>query len=100
MVLAVGGGAVLKKENIEILLATGVVVCLTVSIEEVIKRIANTRGRPLIEKLNKIEAIKEIYMNRKALYESFPIKISTDGKTKEAVANEILDILKIEYKSG
>jgi shikimate kinase len=90
VVIAIGGGAVLKKANISNLMKNGIVICLNASVEEISRRIGDKKDRPLIETQDKLQTLREIFSQRKALYEELPVKIETDGKSPEDVIEEIL----------
>ena len=48
IVLATGGGAVLSKENRELIKKTGTVIYLSSSVEQILRRTAKSKTRPLL----------------------------------------------------
>jgi shikimate kinase len=87
IVLATGGGVVLKKENREALKKNGFVVYLQCSVERILQRTRRDKQRPLLQTENPKERIKQLLEQREMLYLSCSdYKIDT-GKiqSKEAV---------------
>jgi len=87
-VIATGGGAVLVRENLEIMRTTGVTILLTASIDTIMDRIALGSERPLAQSRDAISAIAD---RRGAVYrEAADHTVVTDGKDPHAVAEEVL----------
>lgn len=87
-VIATGGGAVLARENLEIMRTTGVTVLLTASIDTIMDRIALGSERPLAVSRDAIAAIAG---RRAAAYrDAADHTVATDGKDRHAVAEEVL----------
>ena len=71
VVLATGGGAVLAPENRERLRSRGLVVYLRSTIDEIARRTANDRSRPLLQGLDLRRArLEQLLRERQALYEA------------------------------
>jgi shikimate kinase len=94
IIISAGGGAVLKKENMDTLKENGVIVCLTATPETILKRTSNNRGRPLLLVENPLERIKELLNFRKPFYEKADVMIDTEGKTPLQIAEEIMEKVK------
>jgi shikimate kinase len=87
IVLATGGGVILKEENRETLKKNGFVVYLQCSVERILQRTRRDKQRPLLQTENPKERIKQLLEQRETLYLSCSdYKIDT-GKiqSKEAV---------------
>lgn len=69
IVLATGGGAVLAPENRERLKSRGVVVYLRATPEELYRRVARDRSRPLLQTPDPLERIRELVALREPMYE-------------------------------
>lgn len=69
IVLATGGGAILAPENRKLLRDRGVVVYLRASADELYRRIARDRSRPLLQTSDPRARIGELLEQRSALYE-------------------------------
>jgi shikimate kinase len=91
-VLALGGGAILDEDTRK-LLADHVVVFLDVGLADAAKRVGFNRDRPLL--LGSPRAQLNALMNeRRPLYEGVAnVVISTDAKTPDVVAKEIVKAL-------
>ena len=91
IVLATGGGIVIRAENRALLRKSGVVIYLYSSIECLTKRLKHSSSRPLLENVpDKIKSITDIFNQRKHLYESAAdITINTSHKKLHAIINDI-----------
>lgn len=99
-IISTGGGAVLRQENRENLRKKGVIVCLTASPRTILERTGAEAGtRPLLRVENPLEKIEELLTARQPSYETADLVIETDGKTPEAVAEEIAAQLKDELQT-
>ena len=90
-IIDTGGGAVLRKENVESLRQRGRMFWLTAEVTTVMKRIKNNSDRPsLTEKKSYVEEVEEVLNERLPLYKAAADHvIPTDDRTMEEVANEI-----------
>ncbi len=90
-VVACGGGAVLRAENISIMRRGGMVVYLRVSPEEAARRIGSARGRPLLEGAEDMALrLGSIMGNREMLYRGAAhAEVDTDGRLPREVAEEV-----------
>jgi shikimate kinase len=93
VVISTGGGAVLRKSNIENLRKNGVIICLTAKAETIISRVENSDERPLLKVDNPLQKIRELLIIREPYYKNADISIQTDGKNPEEIAAEILENL-------
>lgn len=91
LILDTGGGAVLRKENRDILKKNGVVFWLTASPATIIRRIRDDTRRPsLTPGKTFLEEVADVLAQRQPVYaEAADFIINTEGKTPEAVADEI-----------
>lgn len=69
LVLATGGGAVLAPENRKRLKSRGVVVYLRATPEELYRRVARDRNRPLLQTADPQAKIRELVALREPMYE-------------------------------
>ncbi len=98
VIISTGGGAVLKKENVDALRKNGVIVCLLATPETILKRTSHTATRPLLQVEDPLKRIKELLDYRKPFYEKADIMIDTEGKTPSQIAEEI--VKKIRGEDG
>ena len=88
-IIATGGGAVLKQENMDMLKAHGIVVCLMASPETILKRTEGNDARPLLQGKDPLGTIKDLLNFRKPYYENADIVVDTEDKTPLQIAEEI-----------
>jgi len=94
-VIATGGGAVLRDENIVALKSSCVVIELCASVHTIYNRVKIDTSRPLLADM-RIETIEQLYKVRTPLYRAIAdFRVETDEKSPEKVADEI--ILNMEY---
>lgn len=90
-IVSCGGGVVLRTKNVSLMKKYGKVVLLTASPEEILKRLRDDDGRPLLNGKKNVNAISELMEQRRKRYEeAADIIICTDGKTKEEICDELL----------
>ncbi len=91
IVIATGGGIVIKAENRELLKQNSFVVYLSSSIQQLVTRTAKSKFRPLLEKSNNREqTIRELVEQREPLYQAVAdVVIDTTGKKLYAIINDI-----------
>jgi shikimate kinase len=94
IVLATGGGVVISAKNRELMRGSGVVVCLQVTLEQVMARISDSNDRPLLLADNATKRAETLLNEREHFYADADIRIDTDRKSVEDVAAEILCHLK------
>ena len=90
-IIDTGGGAVLRKENVESLRQRGRMFWLTAEVATVMQRIKNNSDRPaLTGKKSYVEEVEEVLNERLPLYKAAADHmIPTDDRTIEEIANEI-----------
>ncbi|MDD3925043.1 MAG: 3-dehydroquinate synthase [bacterium] len=89
-VIAVGGGTLVKEENIRILKEKGLLVHLRVSPQAVASRLAGTSGRPLFDKIGSDMSLLASFMaEREAGYSKADICIETDSLSVLETAEDI-----------
>ncbi len=90
-IISLGGGAVLKRENIDIFKKSGFVVRLKADIERVFKNIgSNTGSRPLLSGKTMEEA-KELLLSREEYYKNCDFEIDVTSLEKEETADRIIN---------
>ena len=90
IVLATGGGAVIRPENRRWLAERGIVVYLKTSVAQQLKRTRHGTHRPLLNDTDPEARLRELMSQRAALYEEIAaITVSTDDRKAQAVAQEI-----------
>ena len=97
IILATGGGIVLLPKNRRILRNAGLVVYLSSSVDQLLRRTAKSKTRPLLENSNdRRKTITELVGVRDLYYrEVASLVIDTTGKK----LNEVINIIKREVEN-
>jgi len=92
IVLATGGGAILRKENRKALNENGFVVYLQCSVDKILQRTKRDNQRPLLYTDTPRERIEALFEEREELYlSSADFKIETSSMQSKTVVQNILD---------
>lgn len=90
IVLATGGGAVIKPENRLHLRSRGFVVYLHASVSQQFARVERSDNRPLLAHGDRHETLARLFAERDPLYrEVADFVIDTDGKNAKQLARDI-----------
>jgi shikimate kinase len=93
-VLATGGGAVIRRENREVLQQEGTVIYLSSSVKQLVERTRHDTVRPLLQTDNPEEVLTRLLEVREPLYiETADVVIQTERKSITKVVQEILTAL-------
>ncbi|MDO9542223.1 MAG: shikimate kinase [Kiritimatiellia bacterium] len=96
LVIAAGGGIVLNPDNISDFNRSGKIICLLASGDEILRRVAGSTARPLLEKGDKHQRILALMEKRRPLYEAIPCRVNTSGLTPREVAEIIMLMVNAE----
>jgi shikimate kinase len=92
IVLATGGGAVMRQENRTHLGSRGFVVYLYTSVDQQVSRTARGRERPLLEGGDPRQILEDLLVVRDPLYrEIADLIVETDRRKVKSVAEEIVN---------
>lgn len=93
LVISTGGGALVSTDNRAVLGATGVLLCLTANVDEILRRVAATGERPLLNvpETDQRQRIVELLNQRRAAYGAIPHQIDTTGQTPQALVDQIIE---------
>jgi shikimate kinase len=95
IVLATGGGAVLRPENRQALSSGGRVVYLHASVAQQLERTSRDRNRPLLRAADPGRVLSELMTIRDPLYrEIADLVVETDERPPRIVVEEILERLR------
>lgn len=96
IVLATGGGAILREENRKLLKENGYVVYLQCSVERILERTRRDTQRPLLKTDSPKERLRRLFEQRQPLYLSCAnFRIDTGNLKSKMVVNRILE----EYRA-
>jgi len=94
LVLATGGGIVLREENRRYLRAGGRVIYLTASLDQLLERTCRDKKRPLLQVENPRQKIIDLIEQRHPLYsEVADFVVNTDRRSPKQVAQEIAQLI-------
>ena len=85
-VIATGGGMLVNAANLETMQATGFIICLDASEDELQRRLLDPEGRPLATNW------RELFHARQAAYAKIEHHIDTTGKSAREAAEEIITL--------
>lgn len=98
-VVALGGGAITRDENWQIIRRSGVLICLEAEVDTILERVSRKEGRPLLAGLDaaqKRDKICRMLAERAPYYDRAHIKLHTNNEEAAEVAVDRLVEL-LEY---
>jgi shikimate kinase len=100
LVLATGGGAACREDNLQAMLASAFVVALSAPPSEVLKRTGGASGRPLLDSAaDPMAEAQRLLAAREPFYSRAHLRIETVGKAPQDVAAEIVTAVRQEGRS-
>lgn len=90
-VISTGGGAVLRKENMDCLRGNGIIICLKASAETVLRNISGNMDRPLLAEPDPLKRIHELLEYREKYYRDCDSEIIIDKLLPEQVAEAVIE---------
>jgi len=88
-ILTTGGGVVLRPQNVQAMMEKSTVVALSASEEELVRRLENDTGRPLLAG-GVAERVRTLLAERAGAYDFAPIQIDTTDKDLAELVEEII----------
>lgn len=89
-VIATGGGAVLRPENVTVLKERGWVILLTASPEVLMDRLRGSKTRPLLQGIDPAQRLNDLLEERLPIYrEVADWEVITDGLTPDGVVDRV-----------
>ncbi len=99
VIVATGGGAVLRSDNRDWLSQRGIAIYLYASQEQLYERTAKDKNRPLLQTADPRQRIAELVAQRDPLYRQVAkMVIHTEERSVRSVVKEILARLECEFK--
>lgn len=94
-VVAAGGGAPAHGDNLDRMLAAGVVIALRASPERILERVADAASRPLLAgAADKRAAVERLLAARQPAYARAHLTVDTDGRAPSQIVAEIAEALR------
>ncbi len=92
-VIAVGGGAPAHGDNMDFMLQAGKVVCLTASVDELVRRIGSAENRPMLAGKDVRAEVERIMAQRSQHYARAHLTIDTTAVAPSKVAQRIQEAI-------
>ncbi len=95
IVLSTGGGALVNAQNRHVLEATGILICLTAGVDEILTRLDALDDRPLLPgtRHERAQRIRELLDERRPAYGAIRHHVDTSGRTPEDIVEEVIRTL-------
>ena len=101
IVLATGGGAVVREDNRRVLAQNGTVIYLRAAPEDLWQRTRHDRGRPLLQTGDRRAKIEQLFIERDPLYREVAALIVDTGKQSlRSLAQQIEQRLREHFQSA
>jgi shikimate kinase len=97
-VIATGGGAILDEESLSLLRDRSLLICLTASPQNLLRRSGLKPTRPLLAGPDKIKRIESLMAEREAAYGQAHISIDTGSVPVNKVVEKIIE--KLNFQQG
>tara|TARA_Y100000590_G_scaffold4228_1_gene5601 strand:- start:6616 stop:7125 length:510 start_codon:yes stop_codon:yes gene_type:complete len=89
-IIALGGGAFLKKRVRDKILKESISIWLDEDLKVLNKRVNWSKKRPLVNTSNSQKSINKLYLKRKNIYKMANYKINCSGLNKEDIVKKII----------
>ncbi len=96
LVIATGGGVVLRPSNLEHLARQGILIHLRVNLEGALARTRSHSHRPLLRGEDAEQRARRIFAERQPLYESIPHHVDTTNHPTSEVVAEVVRLYRQE----
>ncbi len=95
IILATGGGSILRKENRNLLSKRGIVVYLKIDLKEQFSRISHDKTRPLLQTENPKKMLEALMLERGPIYDSLAdLTVNSNGRNMRYVIEKITKFMK------
>ncbi len=88
IVLSLGGGSVMRPENVKAVRETGLMIYLDTPFHRIVQNLSHSYTRPLIDKHEKVQDTRRLYNSRKSTYRRV-----SDCSVRSSRISEVLDNL-------
>jgi 3-dehydroquinate synthase len=93
LVIATGGGALVDATNRQRMARTGLVICLTAGVDDILARVGGEEAgerRPLLAGADARARVSELLERRAAAYAEIPFHIDASGRSLTEVTDEVI----------
>ncbi len=101
LVIATGGGALVNPSSRHALAQSGVVVCLTATVDEIVGRLESADDRPLLPEAaeEKRRRVRNLLHERRHAYAAIAHQVDTSGRSPEQIVERVLDALAADQEA-
>ncbi len=100
VLVATGGGVILRAENRRLLQDRGTVVYLKTSVSQQLKRLARDRTRPLLQTADRRKKLEAMALQRNPLYQELAdIEFPAQNRALDSVAHQLAETIKALVKN-
>ena len=92
-IIATGGSLVIDEERLELLMDSGVVICLTADPKVIMERVQRRNNRPLLRKDNMYQDILALIKEREDVHNKAHLVVDTSHKSFEEIIQAITTFL-------
>lgn len=89
-VITTGGGAVLSSSNCELMRTSGLVVCLTADLDEIVRRVQQDANRPLLQGDDLKGRVEQLLAARSGRYDFAHLTLNTTGREIAGIVEDIV----------
>jgi shikimate kinase / 3-dehydroquinate synthase len=93
MVIATGGGTLIPSENREAMVRNGILICLTCTQDEIIRRVGTSPTRPLVDRENIQTSLASLWDARSEAYAALPWHIDTANRRRAEIVDDVLRLI-------
>lgn len=94
-VISLGGGAILREENAEIIECSGTTVFIEIDGKTAFERLKDDSSRPLLNTEDKFNTINQLLEKRNPIYKRYAKLTVKGAENPEKIAENIIDFFKI-----
>lgn len=101
LVISTGGGALVNPDNRRALAESGVLICLTASIETILGRVNQNSDRPLLaaDRDDLRKRIRHLLHERRHAYAAIAHQVDTSNRSPEQIVDDILTTLRADAEA-
>jgi len=88
-IVACGGGLIMQQGVLDVLKTKGVIVCLSASVETILKRTSGSKKRPLLNTEDRDVQVRRLIAERGPVYRDAGIGVSTENRSIAEVCKHV-----------
>ena len=102
LVVSTGGGALVNPGNRQRLAGSGVVICLTATVDTILSRVAQTEDRPLLagDQEDLRARIRRLLHERRHAYAAIAHQVDTSNRSPDEIVDALLQTLRAELEAS